>query len=229
MLHPKLPGTLFHIHLESGVLRAFNHPQWCYKLYLSAHVSLLMRVFIGIPLSENLKDAVAGLQHELEQCVKMKAVERENLHWTVKFIGDKNQSQIGAIKSALDTLKSSLNPFSVTLFGAGVFPATVQRPNVMWVGARDEPAFRALLEEVDVALSKIGVAQEKRGYTPHLTIGRIKTITDEAAFKKFLDFNKSREFGKMVIDHLVLYESVLDPSGPAYSKLHEAKLGVRHE
>ena len=196
-----------------------------------------MRVFIGVPLAEDLKDRVVALQKELGRSVKMKAVAPENLHWTVKFIGDVDVSQIEGIKTILDTLKSSIKPFSITVKGLGGFPDT-RRPKIVWLGVAQKGEFVSLLTNVEKALSHYGPRVTE--HEPHMTIARVKEVADKIGLKKFFEKNANKELGEMRIDRLVLFESTLAREGlrnhgfevvrtkfegPAYKELSVTLLG----
>lgn len=183
-----------------------------------------MRVFIGVPLAEDLRDNIIKLQQLASTYVKMKAVERENLHWTVKFLGEVLDDKIQSIIEVLYSLKTSIKPFSINVTGLGVFPSPA-KPRVLWVTASDGEPFVALVKMLDVALSKLGFPTETREVVPHLTIGRIKAVTDRRGFREFLEGVSKKKFGGMKVNSVTLYKSVLSEKGPTYSKLHEIYLG----
>ncbi|MBI4017906.1 MAG: RNA 2',3'-cyclic phosphodiesterase [Candidatus Aenigmarchaeota archaeon] len=178
-----------------------------------------MRAFVGIPLADELVERTVTLQHEAERYVKMKIVKTQNLHWTVKFFANVSETQIEGIKNVLDGLKSSIKPFSISLQGLGVFP-NEERPSVLWIGTQPEEPFAKMLQQVNVALSHY--ASKGREAVPHLTIGRVKSVSDRPAFEKLLKHPVT--LGEMAVDRLVLFQSVLKPEGPVYQKLYEVRL-----
>ncbi|MBP2172999.1 RNA 2',3'-cyclic phosphodiesterase [Methanococcus voltae] len=191
-----------------------------------------MRCFLAIELDEEInlkinefkKDLISELNNNKNNTNNknsIKFVEDENLHITVKFLGDISEKQLEDLKK----VKLNINK-NITVKGLGLFPNKYE-PRVLWVGISDlEDEFK----EVDKKLSKIGFKKQYGvNYTKkiisHLTIGRIKNI-DYDTKKWILEFvknNKSLEFGSCNITKISLKKSTLTPNGPIYETVYEYK------
>ncbi len=180
----------------------------------------MIRAFIGIPLeAPEITGKILEIQKRLKSFSGIKTVEPENLHLTIKFLGNISSSQIKEIKALLSPVFSSLSPFEVSLKGIGAFPSE-NYIRVIWIGIEEPQTLERLMRKVDEKLSELGFEREK-SYVPHLTIARVKRITSREKLVKVLREHSSENFGKMPVNRIVLFRSELFPSGPAYSRLHE--------
>ncbi|MCS3901572.1 RNA 2',3'-cyclic phosphodiesterase [Methanococcus voltae] len=191
-----------------------------------------MRCFLAIELDNGINLKINEFKRELNTKLNnedtkynkntnknIKFVEDENLHITVKFLGEISEKQLKDLKK----LKLSINK-DIIVSGLGVFPNKYE-PRVLWVGISNlEDEFK----EIDKKLSKIGFKREYgANYTKkiiaHLTIARIKNVDYETK-KNILEIvknNKSFEFGKCNINKISLKKSILKPNGPIYETIHE--------
>jgi 2'-5' RNA ligase len=147
-------------------------------------------------------------------CAKVKWVEEENIHLTVKFLGDVADKDVPAIKEALAGVPFAPMVFRISGFGA--FPG-MDRPRVIWAGLEPGEVIVELHEEVESALTGLGF-QKDRDFSPHLTIGRVRDVSDLSLFSEF--FSSVRPLANeqtFRIEALRLKRSVLTPSGPVYS------------
>ncbi|HEX2769799.1 MAG TPA: RNA 2',3'-cyclic phosphodiesterase [Geobacteraceae bacterium] len=128
----------------------------------------MYRLFIAIDLPEQVKEAVAGIAGELPGA---RPVPREQIHLTLRFIGEVDEEMFLAIKRVLSTVSGA--PFPLTLKGVGHFPPG-RYPRVLWVGMEESGPLRELQKKVELALIGAGVAAEERGFSPHITIARLK-------------------------------------------------------
>lgn len=176
----------------------------------------MKRTFLGIPVSKELRLKVSSFQKELSALpAGFKMVEPENLHFTIKFFGEIDGGQIEKVKEIL-TKTGFGKDFSVRISGLGVFPNT-DYLKVLWLGLEGGQRLKELQDRVDVALS--GLFPKEKDFVSHLTIARIKFVDEKEKLKQFLEKNKKIEFGEMIIDRIVLYESVLGKDGPVYTEL----------
>jgi 2'-5' RNA ligase len=153
-------------------------------------------------------------------------VNSENIHLTLKFLGNIDESQIDPIG---DALARHLNPFSrfvISAKGLGVFPGT-RRPRVLWVGL-DQPQLTELAATIEAALTPLGFPPEQRGFQPHLTIGRFRQFNISAKkLAEELERWKSYPFGVSNVDEVTLFESVLRPDGALHRPLKVIALADR--
>lgn len=148
----------------------------------------------------------------------MRWVARENLHFTLKFLGSVAGEKVGPIMEALEQPVRAVRRFSVAARGVGVFPDP-RRPRVLWVGLEGE-ALAGLASGVERALEPLGFARERRSFRPHLTIGRWRDSGNSlGGLGREIESWKEREFGASWVEEVVLFQSVLEPEGAVYSAL----------
>ena len=168
------------------------------------------RLFTAVELPGELRKNIHEFAKQLEQD-GIKLVEEHNLHITMKFIGDVPEDKVDEITSGLSEVKFS--EFECSVKGVGVFPSP-DYIRVVWVALE----CGQLTELANSVISKLeGIEKpEKRPFSAHLTIARVKRKVD---LNKFLAENKEKEFGKFNVTEFALIESKLTPEGPVYTKL----------
>lgn len=183
----------------------------------------MKRIFLGIPVSEELRLKVSSFQKELSRLpAGFKMVEPENLHFTLKFFGEIDEGRIEKVKEIL--AKTDLGKkFPVRISGLGAFPNT-DHINVFWLGLEDGRKLKLLQEKIDSALS--GLFPKEKDFVSHLTITRVKFVKDKKLVKDFLEEHKKDDFGEMMVDKIVLYRSELGKEGPVYTELAEWGLWI---
>lgn len=150
----------------------------------------------------------------------MKFVEPENVHLTLKFLGEIEPS---LVEQASQVVKETgFQPFSARLEGVGVFPNR-RRPRVVWAGITDGVSQLAeVWKDVDTKLSGLGFERERRRFSPHITIGRIRSGRNRDRLVEELSTLSDYVFGGLHVDRIVLKKSVLTPRGPIYTTLAES-------
>ncbi len=184
----------------------------------------LIRSFIAIPLTAQIHQNLADFcrQNGLDnRSYGLKPVKPINIHLTLKFLGEIDESQTGRLRTALDEVSAGLKPFKVSIRGIGAFPAWNRNPRVVWVGAQPVEPLLAVFSSVEVATMGLSFPPEKRGFSPHLTLARVNTQTDQLAgiFARLSRLSPEPFFGKMMVESLILFKSVLLPQGPVYTTL----------
>ena len=182
-----------------------------------------IRLFIAIDLPEAVKDVLAETAVRLSQNVPNRAirwVSHDQMHLTLRFLGDTAVSQLPDLQQELAKLATQYQPFQLWLRGAGAIP-NPKRPRVVWVGLAGDLAplqkMQATLEDRVVAL---GWAREKRPFSPHLTLGRVK----DAGQARGLNWDvKLVEVG-FGVTAVQLVQSELRSSGAVYTVLQEVPL-----
>ncbi len=150
-------------------------------------------------------------------------VQKGRWHLTLKFLGDSTQEQLDQLVSELEQIVPV--PFVFQAGGAGVFPAPKSSgklcPRVLWVGIRKgEEQVRSLAAAVESAAVNASYAPEKRGFSPHLTLARVKNPETDP-WEEVLASLRALSWPESVMDRFVLWKSVLGPGGPSYTVLHE--------
>ena len=177
-----------------------------------------MRLFVALQISEEIRAAIAALGHELKPLDHSWTwTKAENLHATLKFLGEIPSEKLESIRQALRGVPGEW-PIEVKFSGLGFFP-NERRPRVLWVGMKATPSLPALAAEIDAALAKVGVPKEEREFTPHLTLARNKAGNIAPKLREALAKCSAREFGMMDVSSFHLIESKLKSTGPEYTTL----------
>jgi len=189
-------------------------------------MSQTIRAFIAIELPESVKSLLDNLQQELKK-LRLKAgwVRPQNIHLTLKFLGNINPADIENIGGAMADAAAEYTPFALTVGGIGFFPG-IKRPRIIWVGLGG--ATTVLLElqrNLEDRLATVGFAKEKKLFKAHLTLGRIRQAVDPntlgQAVEDYSDFGGQQ----FTADRIILFRSDLKPSGAVYSQLKQVELG----
>ena len=183
-----------------------------------------IRSFIAIDVNDpELVNVIVGIQEEISRTSgRIKLVEKENLHLTLKFLGNVEEDRLERVKEVLERVISEFNAFKMRLVGIGAFPR-IRRPNVVWIGVEEgREEFVRIASELDLALNKLGFPREKRGFEPHLTIARVKGSSGD--LPSILERISDYEVGEFWVTEVRLKKSTLTPQGPIYETLHAVKL-----
>lgn len=150
-----------------------------------------------------------------------------NLHLTLKFYGEITNNQVNNLKSVLQKIAYEFTPFSFIATGSGVFP-NPDRARILWIGATPGEHIIHLARRVESISKSINVEQEKRPFSPHLTIGRIRDGFSRTAIESAIQAYLSQPAGDMGcvhVENLVLFRSDLHPGGAIYTPIQEFRLG----
>jgi 2'-5' RNA ligase len=181
-----------------------------------------MRLFIAVDVAKNA--LIESFEAKLNKCAaELKTVGGENLHLTLKFLGETNKDP-EVIEQAMRVASEEINKFTLVLEGCGVFPNR-NYIRVIWIGVKDAEELKKLASRLDLELESLGFKKEQRSFSPHLTIARVKSKKGKEELIKVLDEFNGVRFGEVEIDATKLYKSTLLPKGPVYTKLKELGLG----
>lgn len=188
-----------------------------------------IRCFISVNLPDEAKTAMGSFITELKKTgADVKWVVAENIHLTLKFLGNIDESLIPGIAEALSKKLSLYDAFYITIADVGCFPSE-KRPRVIWVGIKDSDVLTNMQKDVDAVMTGFGFAPEVRPFSPHLTVGRVRSLKKVAELtKRFADFRRS-DFGRVGISAIHIMKSELKPAGAEYSSLCRISLGNREE
>ena len=190
----------------------------------------VIRTFIAIELTEDLQRALADVQAQFKRnraARSVRWVAPENIHITLKFLGDVDADRMSDLRGALGDACVGIAPFTLTLGGAGVFPNT-HRPNVVWIGARGqiEVATR-LAQRIDDACAALGFVREERLFAPHLTLGRVKrdaSPSERQLIGALMENAKIGVLGEVRVERVSVMKSELKPTGSVYARLAMCQL-----
>lgn len=183
-----------------------------------------MRLFVAVHLNESTKYKIKKLISQLkEKSNKIKWVPIENLHITLKFLGETDESMFGDVISSLEKIKHS--PFTLTIAHIGGFP-NLKSPKVLWIGIQgDQYSIKSLSDQVEKSIIHLNYTKEQRKFTSHITIGRVKQKIDQSLLNYLIE-NQTYYFGEVTISSFSLIESQLTSKGAVYNELHHFPLVV---
>lgn len=153
----------------------------------------------------------------------VKIVEPENVHITLKFLGETEETLMEEIESIIKNAVEDVDPFNIQLKGTGVFP----NPNyikVVWIGINQGEKIGEIAHKIDESLSKLRFKKEKRGFSPHLTIARVKSAKNKDKLLQIIEKYRDVEFANISVNSIKLMKSELTPKGPIYTILKEVKI-----
>jgi 2'-5' RNA ligase len=191
-----------------------------------------LRTFVAVEVSNAARRYAQSLMGELES--KLTGVHwtrRDNLHLTLKFLGDIPESEINGVCRAIRAAVAAQQPFEIQCAGLGAFPSDA-RPRTLWVGIRQgDERLRQLQGEIDGQLTSYGFAPERRRFHGHLTIGRIRqriglTADQVNQVCQLVDRERSAEGVFMELDQVVTFSSFVDSTGRVYQPIDHAELGT---
>jgi len=184
-------------------------------------MSELIRSFLAFDIdNDDVRKRLASAQTRLVQTgADVKLVETENVHVTMRFLGDVSVGMVEKIFEEM--MKTEFKPFNVKICGIGVFPS-LSYPRVVWAGITEgADQLRDVFNQFEPRLRALGFAPDPKGFSPHLTIARVRSARNKAQLSEFVTKNASHEFGSIKAECLRLKQSTLSSKGPTYSTLKE--------
>jgi 2'-5' RNA ligase len=149
----------------------------------------------------------------------LKLVKPQNIHLTVRFLGNISTSMVDAIHEEMKQL--SFTPFEIELTGLGAFPKLTY-PRVVWAGIRKgADQLTDVFEQLEPRLRGLGFKPDRKGFSPHLTIARVRGGRNKAQLINLIREMENHEFGTIKAEYFRLKKSDLTPKGPIYSTLRE--------
>ena len=189
-------------------------------------MSQTIRSFIAFELPAAVTSLLDQVQQELKALqLTARWVRPQNIHLTLKFLGNMDPGDIENIGRAMAEAAGEYAPFTLTVGGIGFFPG-IKRPRVIWVGlggATD--ALRNFQRNLANRLATIGFPSEKRSFKAHLTLGRIRQAVNPNILGQTIQDYSDLGNLKFSVDRIILFQSDLKPSGAVYSQLKLVELG----
>ena len=189
----------------------------------------LLRAFIAVEIPPKIHQAIenktASMQAALNASL-VRWVPSANIHLTLKFLGDISPTNVEMLSQMLSVEVSQHQAFGMGFEGLGAFPNS-KRPRVIWIGIQAPAGLEALQHGIEAAAAKLGYPVEKRPFSPHLTIGRVKQNINSIGMKKIrtaLEETQVGSLGTMQVTAVHLFKSDLKPSGAVYTRLFSASL-----
>jgi RNA 2',3'-cyclic 3'-phosphodiesterase len=185
----------------------------------------MIRAFLAIDLPDSYQAGMTAVQDYLKKSgADVRWVSVGNIHLTLKFFGDIAEDQVELIAAAASRITRTTPVFSLGVQGVGAFPGP-KSPRVIWLGLTDQTdILGSLVQDLEQAFTPLGFPLENRKFTPHLTLGRVRSSQGRDQLCQFLQSVPLPDFTEFQVDHLILYRSTLRPQGALYTPL--AKIGL---
>jgi RNA 2',3'-cyclic 3'-phosphodiesterase len=188
------------------------------------NVSPSVRTFIAVPVPDPVRATVAAFTAPLKRLdPDVKWVRPEGVHLTLKFLGDVETGRLGAVGDAVADAVADVRAFGLRLGGSGFFP-NAKRPNVLWIGvASGAEDLSRLAEAVETAAAGCGFERERRPFSAHLTVGRVRSTRGIDRLASHLSGNRY-ESEPFAVETVLIMKSDLQRTGAVYSTLRTLKL-----
>jgi len=183
-----------------------------------------LRTFVGLALEKGVRRKVARLAEVYGELRGVRWVKEENLHVTIKFLGNTREQELARIGELIREAAAQVEPFIVDVQGLGAFGSKA-RPRVIWAGVeRGADALMRLSAGLDEVLAGEGFGAEKRRYVPHVTLARV-TSGDGREISDMVEKGRRERYGAFDARAITYYSSDLQRGGPVYTVLSTAPLG----
>jgi len=179
------------------------------------------RIFIAIKLypDQNFSVYLRRIREYLKD-ERIRWTKEENLHLTLRFIGDHENSGIPLISGNISQIALKTHGFKLKVQGLGIF-RSLSYPRVLWTGIDKNNELCVLKKEIDEKLNTLGFNYSSENFTPHLTLGRMKRINDKEQITKLIHEYQDQILMESDVESIILFESLLKPEGPIYRPLDE--------
>lgn len=182
-----------------------------------------MRAFIAVDFEAT--ESLRGLLRELRSVqARVRVVPSENLHITLKFLGEVEEGLVPSIVHAMEESAKMGAPATVVLRGTGAFPS-FRAPRVLWVGIAGGEVMVQVAEKLEERLRDLGFPREKRPFSPHLTVARVKGPKGKEELAGVMESHGDEVFGEQRVGEILLKRSELTPQGALYSDVASVPLG----
>ncbi len=183
----------------------------------------MIRAFIAVNLDPQVIEEIAKIQAMLKKAGgDIRWSRPEGFHLTLKFLGDIQKNRVAAILAALNEALKEDPPLSIVARGLGAFPQ-VKRPRVLWVGLQGE-GLKELTDKIEQELIFLDFPPEDRDFTPHITLGRVRSLKGWQQVLPIVQEKQAEQFGESQVSEVVLYSSDLKPGGAVYTPLGKVVL-----
>jgi 2'-5' RNA ligase len=187
-----------------------------------------MRTFIAIELPENIKNSLAKLQEQLKAIgTDVKWVQPQNIHLTLKFLGERDDKKVKQISEILDEVAKNHQTFQIQINALGAFP-NLNSPRVIWVGIdQGDVETKNIFKDLEDLICKVGIPKEDRPFSSHITIGRTRSSMGKEKLAQAITILGEKIGNVNLIftaGTITLFKSTLTPKGPIYEALKVVNL-----
>ena len=179
-----------------------------------------IRCFVAIEIPRSIQERFAQIQDTLkEQISRVSWVKPDNIHLTLKFIGEVHPNDVRTIEPAIKQVSQRHHPFALKIGGIGAFP-NLKRPRVIWVGVKvGATEVSVLARAINLELNRCGYPLDEAAFHPHLTLARIKDRIDLRPFVDMFRQYDEIDNASMTVNEIALIRSQLHPKGAIYTIL----------
>ncbi len=182
-----------------------------------------MRLFLALMLPDDLRETLGVLVRTLSKAdAQVKWVTWQNIHLTLKFLGEVEEERLHQVHEVSRLAAKGVRPFQLKAEGVGAFPG-VRRPKVIWVGLTPSSRLTVLYGRIEDGFRSIGFPAEKKSWSPHLTIGRVKSNRNIRRLEAELSQAVFHPY-TFLVDGIHIVRSTLRPEGPLYDTLKRIPL-----
>ncbi|MDP8218438.1 MAG: RNA 2',3'-cyclic phosphodiesterase [Candidatus Theseobacter exili] len=187
-----------------------------------------IRCFIAVEFNKNEKKILSQIQKDLSNPEdQIHWVSPDNLHLTLKFLGDVEEEKAPVINEFIQCLAGVWPSFGYELRGLGSFP-NIKLPRILWIGSgKGKDELIRLAREVDRGMGQLRFKREGRKYTPHITIGRVKYLKRLNILREKLAKNRETLYSVVNVDRISLIRSTLTPKGPVHEVIGSFPMSSR--
>ena len=186
---------------------------------------MAIRLFIAIEIEKRIKERIIDSLNLLKKAdAGVRWVACENIHATVKFLGNIDAKTLPALIKYIDNVVSFFSPFKIQIANVGAFP-TIKKPRILFVCIQDkENNLIKIFEELEKGIEKYGIKRDTKNYVGHITIGRTKSQKNLRKLTELLQSDSDRFFGQEKVHYISLIQSELTPDGPIYTTIKQFQL-----
>jgi len=188
-------------------------------------VNKTIRTFIALPLNIQTQTIISEIINNLKKLdCNVKWIKPENVHLTLKFLGDISADKIKPIALSIENILEKTHSINVEIDSVGAFPNT-RNPRIVWTGLKDiDERIKNLALSLEDELEKIGLERGARAFNPHITIGRVKYFKNIKILERGLETYKSFKKHTEIVNNIILYKSTLTNKGPIYEEIEKFPL-----
>ena len=183
-----------------------------------------IRTFIAIKIipEKKLTELFSHLHNSLK-AEEIKWVDINNLHLTLRFLGETNREQVSETIKVLEIIASHFNSFQIEIKGVGVFKNKMQ-PRVLFLSVVNNLILKELADKIRENLNFMEFDEDEKTFNPHLTLGRIKYIENKDAFYALANRYSNEKIQSFTVSEITFYQSILSTAGPTYKPIKIVKL-----
>lgn len=184
----------------------------------------MKRIFLALDINpdEKFRKEIENIHQSLYKG-SIKWVDPDHMHLTIRFFGETEERYIALISDATMKAIHDTRPFQLTLSSLGVFK-NIRQPRVIWIGCSNPAELMDLSKKTEYELIRNGFPSENRIFSPHLTLGRIRSLPGKNKLAEIIEYYKGYTFYQQYISRIILYESILKKNGPEYTAIQSFEM-----